>query len=170
MAEDAVNAVQLHLGLPVGGCITRDSHLSGSEGYSASYPETLVASYGISRPTARHLAEKFGTRAAAVLDLAKQEPELAWPIVEGYPAIRAEIAYSARYEMAATLDDVLERRTGLQFFSWQAATAAAPVAAALMQREMGWDETQTQREVTEYTSTLSAWTDKTGLAKGAAKA
>ena len=56
------------------------------------------------------------------------------------PAIQAEIAYAARFEMAATLDDVLERRTGLQFFSWKTATAAAPVAAAVMQREMGWDD------------------------------
>ncbi len=146
MAEDAVNAVQQQLGLPVGGCITRDSHLSGSEGYSAAYPQTLAASYGVSAPTARHLSEKFGTRAAAVFELAKQEPELAQPIVDGYPAVRAEIAYSARFEMAATLDDVLERRTGLQFFSWECAMAAAPVAAAVMQREMGWDAEQTQRE------------------------
>ena len=42
MAEDAVNAVQQQLGLPVGGCITRESHLSGSEGYSEAYPQTLV--------------------------------------------------------------------------------------------------------------------------------
>ena len=170
MAEDAVNAVQQQLGLPVAGCITRDSHLSGSEGYSESYPQTLAASYGVSEATARHLSEKFGTRATAVLDLAKQEPELAQPIVEGYPAIRAEIAYAARFEMAATLDDVLERRTGLQFFSWQARMAATPVAAVVMQREMGWDDAQTQREVSEYVDTLSQWTQKIGLAKDTAEA
>jgi glycerol-3-phosphate dehydrogenase len=170
MAEDAVNAVQQQLGLPVGGCITRDSALSGSEGYSEAYPLTLAASYGVAAETARHLAEKFGTRAAAVLDLAKQEPELAQPIVEGYPAIRAEIAYSARNEMAATLDDVLERRTGLQFFSWDCARAAAPVAAAVMQREMGWDEAETRREVTEYVNTLAGWAKKIGLAKDGTKA
>ena len=123
MAEDAVNAVQQQLGLSVGGCITRESHLSGSEGYSEAYPQTLAASYGVANGTARHLSEKFGTRATAVLDLATEDPKLAQPIVDGYPAIRAEIAYAARFEMAATLDDVLERRTGLQFFSWDAAAA-----------------------------------------------
>jgi len=170
MAEDAVNAVQQQLGLPVKGCITRDSRLSGSEGYSAAYPQTLASSYGVPEATARHLSEKFGTRAAAVLELAKQEPELAQPIIAGYPAIRAEIAYSARCEMAATLDDVLERRTGLQFFSWEAAMAAAPVAAAVMQREMRWDESQTRSEVSEYVATLAAWTQKIGLAKDTVKA
>ena len=156
--------------MPVGGCITRDSHLSGSEGYSAAFPQTLAASHGVPTATARHLSEKFGTRALAVVDLAKDEPELALPIVEGHPAIRAEIVYAARFEMAATLDDVLERRTGLQFFSWRAATTAAPVAAAVMQREMGWDDTRTQREVSEYVATLSAWTQKIGLAKAGTKA
>ena len=153
MAEDAINAVQQQLGLPVGGCVTREHHLSGSEGYSADYPQTLVATYGVSEPTARHLSEKFGTNAEAVLDLARRQPELAQPIVAGYPAIQAEIAYSARNEMAATLDDVLERRTGLQFYSWKAAMAAAPVAAAVMQREMGWDSAHTQREVDDYVGT-----------------
>jgi len=170
MAEDAINAVQQQLGLPIGGCVTREHHLSGSEGYSDAYSQTLVASYGVPEATARHLAEKFGTKAAAVLDLARQEPELRLPMVEEYPAIRAEIAYSARNEMAATLDDVLERRTGLQFYSWEAAAAAAPVAAAVMQREMGWDGAQTQKAIEEYVETLAAWTQKIGLAKDAAKA
>jgi len=170
MAEDAINAVQQQLGLPIGGCVTREHHLSGSEGYSDAYSQTLVASNGVPEATARHLAEKFGTKAAAVLDLARQEPELRLPMVEEYPAIRAEIAYSARNEMAATLDDVLERRTGLQFYSWEAAAAAAPVAAAVMQREMGWDGAQTQKAIEEYVETLAAWTQKIGLAKDAAKA
>jgi glycerol-3-phosphate dehydrogenase len=170
MAEDAINAVQQQLGLPVGGCTTREHHLSGSEGYSATYPQTLAASYGVPEATARHLSEKFGTRAASVLELAKQQPELGWPIVEGYPAIQAEIAYSARDEMAATLGDLLERRTGLQFFSWKTAMAAAPVAAAVMQRELGWDAAQTRRAVDEHVSTLAGWSEKIGLARDVAKA
>jgi glycerol-3-phosphate dehydrogenase len=170
MAEGAVNAVQQQLGLTVGGCVTREYHLSGSDGYSEAYPQSLIASYGVSERTARHLTEKFGTRAAAVLDLAKQEPELARPIIDGYPAVRAEIVYSVRNEMAATLDDVLERRTGLQFFSWEAAMAAAPLAGAVMRRGMAWDEARTQREVADYIGTLSGWLQKIGLAKDAAKA
>jgi glycerol-3-phosphate dehydrogenase len=170
MAEDAIDAVQRQLGIAVGGCVTREHPLSGSEGYSAAYSHSLTANYGISQATARRLSEKFGTRATAVLKLAKHEPELSAPVVAGYPAIRAEIAYSARNEMAATLDDVLERRTGLQFFSWHAAMEAAPVAAAVMQREMGWDDAETERAVGEYIGTLSAWTQKIGLAKEEAKA
>ena len=170
MAEDAINAVQQQLGLAVGGCATREHHLSGSDGYSADYPKTLAATYGVPDPTARHLCEKFGTNAAGVLDLAQHQPELAQPIVAGFPAIRAEIAYSARNEMAATLDDVLERRTGLQFYSWKTAMEAAPVAAAVMQKEMGWDSARTQHEVEDYVRTISGWTQKIGVAKDDTKA
>ena len=170
MAEDAVNAVQQQLGVPAGGCTTREHHLSGSEGYSADYSQTLVATHGVPASTARHLSEKFGTNAGAVLNLARQQSELAQPIVEGYPAIQAEIAYSARNEMAATLDDVLERRTGLQFYSWKTAMAAAPVAAAVMQKEMGWDEARTRLEIDDYVRTISRWTEKIGLAKSETKA
>lgn len=170
MAEDAVNALQQQLGLPVGGCLTRETRLSGSEAYSDSYPQTLKSSYAISEATARHLSEKFGTRAAKVLELAQRQSELAQPLVVGFPAIRAEIAYAARHEMAATLDDVLERRTGLQFYSWQAAMKAAPIAAAVMQREMGWDDARRQREVSAYVNRLSAWCEKIGLAKAITKA
>ncbi len=102
--------------------------------------------------------------------LRAQQPELAQPIVAGYPAIQAEIAYSARNEMAATLDDVLERRTGLQFFSWETAMAAAPVAAEVMQQEMGWDSAHTQREVDDYIRTISGWTQKIAVANTAPKA
>ena len=170
MAEDAINAVQRKLELAVGGCRTREHPLSGSEGYSKAYPRNLTTSYGAPEATAKHLSEKFGTRAAAVLELANQEPELREPLVRGYPAIRAEIAYSVRNEMAATLDDVLERRTGLEFFSWSAAILAAPVAASVMRREMGWNEAETQRAVSDYVGMLSAWTEKIGLAKNEAKA
>jgi glycerol-3-phosphate dehydrogenase len=170
MAEDGINAVQQQLGLPVSGCVTREHHLTGSQGYSDAYPQTLVAKYGVSEATARHLTEKVGTSAAAVLELAKKEPGLDKPIIEGYPAIRAEVSYAARNEMAATLDDVLERRTGLQFYSWEAAMAAAPVAAAVMQREMGWDGEYTQRAIDEYVGKLCGWTQKIGVAKSAAKA
>jgi glycerol-3-phosphate dehydrogenase len=170
MAEDAINAVQRQLGIAVGGCVTREHALSGTEGYSSAYPQGLVANYSVTDTTARHLSEKFGTRATAVLELAKQQSEFSAPVVPGYPSIRAEIAYSAHNEMAATLDDVLERRTGLQFFSWEAAMAAAPVAASVMQREMGWNEAETQSAVSDYVGTLSKWMQKIGLAKDEAKA
>jgi len=47
---------------------------------------------------------------------------------------------------------------------------AAPVAAAVMQKEMGWDSARTQHEVEDYVRTISGWTQKIGVAKDDAKA
>src|SRR5208282_1607208 len=63
MAEDAIDAVQKYLGAPVGGCGTADHLLNGAAGWSPEYWETLEARYHVSRSTAMHLSEKFGTNA-----------------------------------------------------------------------------------------------------------
>ena len=166
MAEDAINAVQQQLGLPVGGCVTREHHLSGSEGYSADYPQTLGRRPMACRSRLRATCRRSSGRTLQRCSISRASSRN-WrsQLLAGYPAIQAEIAYSARNEMAATLDDVLERRTGLQFYSWKTAMAAAPVAAAVMQTEMGWDSAHTQREVDDYVRTISGWTQKIAVAQ-----
>ncbi len=56
--------------------------------------------------------------------MAKKDPSLGKPIVEGLTPIRAEILHSV-CEMAATIEDVLSRRIGLEFFSWKASREAS---------------------------------------------
>ncbi len=68
----------------------------------------------ISAGTARHLVSKFGTASQDVLALNAEDRSLADSIVEGYPAIRAEVIYSVWRGMAATIEDALARRIGLQ--------------------------------------------------------
>ena len=43
------------------------------------------------------------------------DPSLAEPLVEGLPYVRAEAVHAVRHEMATTLDDVLARRTRVDF-------------------------------------------------------
>ena len=57
-----------------------------------------------------HLRGRHGANAATVLELAR-EIDLDRPLFEGLPYLEAEVVYAARYELAATVDDVLERRT-----------------------------------------------------------
>lgn len=49
-------------------------------------------------------------RSADVLALARKL-DLDRPLIDGLPYLEAEVPYAARYELAATVDDVLERRT-----------------------------------------------------------
>jgi len=148
MAEDTIDTVQRQLGQRVERGKTRNHPLTGTQGFTPEYWRTLAREYQLEESTARHLAEKFGTEAAAVLQLAKDRPELRSPIVSGGSAIQAEIVYGIRNEMACTIEDVLARRTGLQPFSWAMALEAAPVVASHLAREGAWPRQQ-QTEATE---------------------
>jgi glycerol-3-phosphate dehydrogenase len=62
--------------------------------------EILVRDYGIPEPTAKQLSQKFGTNASKVPQLAGEGLRLATPIIPGLAPLLAEVAYSARNEMA----------------------------------------------------------------------
>lgn len=166
MAEDGVDAVQRQLGMPVTPSPTRDHPLAGAAGYTSEYWRTLAEQYGVTAATARHLAEKFGTRAAQVCSLAQQQPALSAPLVDGFPAIQAEVAYGVQHEMARTLEDVLARRIGLQFFGWKLAIDAAPRAAAIMAPLLTWSEAEQHSAVEQYVSAIATAAQRIGLEPG----
>ena len=56
------------------------------------------------------------------------------------PYVMAEVVYACRYEMALDLADVLERRLRISIEDRSYGVEAAPRVAALMGRELGWDE------------------------------
>jgi glycerol-3-phosphate dehydrogenase len=150
MAEDTINAVQKLLSLPETPGVTIDHPLYGSNGYSPDYWQSLTREYQISPETAKHLAQKFGTAASRVLQLTKETPRLLTPLSPGFAPIYAEVVYCARNEMATTIEDVLMRRTGLQFFNWQGAIAAAAATGELLGRELSWTPEQIKSRVDEY--------------------
>jgi glycerol-3-phosphate dehydrogenase len=163
MAEDTVNAVQRYLGQSVTECPTRNHPLTGSVGYTATFPEGLMRKHSISPDTARHLVDKVGTNAVQVLEAATATPELAEPIVNGLPAIRAEIVHAIRNDMALTIDDILARRTGIQFYSWTLSAQAAPVVANYLANEYGWSDERRQQAVDEYVRKLKQILQTAGL-------
>lgn len=162
MAEDTVDAVQKQLG-GGGECSTLQHPLMGSRSYTHDFWQTLAKEHGVREVTARHLTEKYGVCAAAVWELAEKEPDLARPLVEGLTPIRAEVAFAVREEMAATIEDVLARRTGLQIHGWREAMRAAPSAAELLARELGWPEAAKRRAVDEYITKIQKWILKSGI-------
>ncbi len=163
MAEDAVNVVQRYLKIAVSACKTQHFPLTGAVGYEPTFWHTLVPKFHISPDTALHLSEKFGCRAVEVLELARADNHLAAPIVAGAPSIQAEIVYSIRNEMAVSIEDVLARRIGLQWFSWNSAIAAAPLVGSYLAQEHGWSPGQTQQAVREYTLKLTRIMHTAGL-------
>ncbi len=167
MAEDGINAVFQQLGEGVVPCRTAHHPLEGSDGYEPEYWRMLVDKYQVSPASAQHLAEKFGTNAPKVLAIALEEPRYASALVEGLPPIKAEVVYTARYEMAMSIEDVLARRLGLQLFSWQAAIDAAPVVGSLLATLLNWTSSEKQRAVDKYTEKISRMMEKIGLVTNA---
>lgn len=147
MAEQTIDALQREMKSTIQRRATtptktREHVLAGSRGYDSKYWQILVRENALDEATARHLAQKFGTETAAVLELARQDALLQRPIVNGAAPIRVEAVYCSRMEMACTIEDVLARRIGLQFYSLDMAIAAAPVVASLLAREQGWSKQQ----------------------------
>ena len=163
MAEDTLDAVQKHLG---GGaeCSTLQHPLLGSQDYTPELWRALMKQYGTAELTARHLAGKYGACAADVLQLAKNEPDLGRSIIEGLAPIRAEVVFSARDEQAATIEDVLACRIGLQLYGWREALRAAPIVAELLAHELAWPEAAQREAVNDYAAKIKAWMRTSGIA------
>jgi glycerol-3-phosphate dehydrogenase len=139
MAEDTVDEVVDLLGLDAS-CRTKKLRLLGANGYReppAGSPDA-------------HLATRYGTLAAEVRALIAADPSLGDPLVPGQPYLRAEAVYAVRAEMATTLIDVVARRTRAHLFDRAATRLAAPAIAELIAPELGWDATETARQVAAY--------------------
>jgi len=154
MAEDTIDVAHRRLGGPIRQSSTQHHALAGGAGYSLEHWKSLARDYQLDESTARHLATKFGTDAAAVLDMTKDRPELKAPVVRGAAPIEAEVVYCIREEMAVTIEDVLSRRLGLQQFGWKLAIQAAPVVASHLAKELGWPERQKNEAIQRYVSKI----------------
>ncbi len=163
MAEDTINAVQKSLGRPAMRGVTLDHPIYGSAGYTPEYWRWLVSDCGLPEQTAKHLSQKFGTNATKVLQLAHDDRNLAAAIVPGFAPLRAEVAYCARNEMAVTIEDILMRRTGLQFFGWRAAISACAPTATILAKELGWSPDFERSSADEYRRKISRLIELAGL-------
>lgn len=153
MAEETIDVVQKQLGAGIPSS-TEHHRLSGADGYNPEDWRLLATEYGVGEAETRYVMQKFGTEAAEVLALASDDPDLKSPVVPGAPSIQAGVAYCARKEMAVTIEDVLARRLGLQFYSWKLSIEAAPEVGFVLAREFGWSEDKRNLAIREYVSKL----------------
>jgi len=163
MAEDTINAVQNALGLPVTKCPTRSHLLHGGEGFTTDFWKDLITVYPMPKETAQHLAAKFGTAAWKVMQLTLEDRNLAQPIFPDSLPIEAEVVYCVREELAATIEDVLARRLGVQFYSWREAIQAAPRVGSLMANELNWSNDQTKSAIASYVDKINRILEQAGL-------
>jgi glycerol-3-phosphate dehydrogenase len=150
MGEDAIDRVVDTLRAagfegPIGACATPDRPLPGGAGA----PAALAAAALPPDVTAR-LASAYGSRAEAVVELARSSPDLAHRIDPELPYLRAEIVHAARSEHAREIADVLRRRIPLYRDARDQGLAAAEDVATILARELGWSPVRRERSLTDY--------------------
>lgn len=90
----------------------------------------------------------YGSDAAYLDQLIQDHPQWGHLLHPRLPYLAVEVIWAVRHEMARSLEDVLARRTRALFLDAKAAIEIAPMAAALMARELGktsdWEQSQVQ--------------------------
>ena len=135
MAEDAVNQLAQHGLLSAKPCITHELRLHG---YATTSDSDSMRMYG--------------SDAAVVRELAAHNPAWAAPIHPDLPYLQAEVIHAVRYELARTVEDVLARRTRALLLNAAASSAAAPLVAALIATELGYDQAWQDAQIAAYTA------------------
>ena len=150
LAEEAVDAVFRKLGRRAPDCRTGDLPLHGAvPGASDLFEASFLAGSGLPEATARRLLRIYGTRAAAVVEVAGEDPALLAPLGDEPDTLGAEVVHALRHELAETLTDVLMRRTMIGM-GRSAGVGADRAAAALAVAHLGWDEERATAEVEAF--------------------
>lgn len=158
MAADAVDAVLPFLGKQRR-CRTARLPIRGRDGW-----ERIAARGLVDAPTAEHLAGRYGGEARTLMAMVDAAPNLAEALVPGLPYIGAEAVFAARHEQAATLDDVLARRTRARLLDRDGSARAAGRVAAVVADELGWDPARSAAEVAAYRASVDRERIALGLA------
>jgi glycerol-3-phosphate dehydrogenase len=150
LSEQAVNLIFKKLGRRSPPCTTASEPLPGAGAADfSSFARRFRTEHALPERAQGHLLRVYGTRATEVLEMAAERPELLEQLDDATGAIRAEVLYSFRCELAATLTDCLMRRTMIGTGAG-AAAGADEIAASVARQHLGWDEERAQREVASY--------------------
>lgn len=134
MAEDCVDHAVTLGSLDERPCVTATTHIHGYDQHSEELGSLSV----------------YGTDAAGILALARENPELGKPLHPDLPYIAAEVVWAARHEMSRTVDDALSRRTRALLLNARAAVAIAPAVASLLAKELGKDSSWVEAQVAAF--------------------
>ncbi len=140
----------------------RDAHtgrepLPGAVGWPEDDDHEVVANQAIeagegevSAELARYLVDRYGTRGIDIAAVMGAEPALCEPLVQGRPEPLALVDWAVGKELAATVCDVLLRRTQVFFRDHDQGLGAAERVAERMAELLGWSEERRINEVLSY--------------------
>jgi len=132
-ALDGVRRPQAHRS------VTEDLQLAGGTPRCDALEEAHRAAteFGLDAATVEHLIGTYGGNYRVVLELTRGSEDLKTTLIDGLPQIAAEAVYSARYEMAVTVEDFLSRRTRIELLARDHGRSIATRVAKLLSCEPG---------------------------------
>jgi glycerol-3-phosphate dehydrogenase len=151
MAKDAVDLVALKLNIS-SVCSTENHLLWGANGWTPDFYKKIQSEYEIDEDVSQHLADKYGTNAALVAQIANTNPALKERLVFSKPFLKAEVVYAVRYEMALEIRDFLSRRIRIELSDTRLCAEAAPEVARIMADELGWSPENKETRLRDYLS------------------
>jgi glycerol-3-phosphate dehydrogenase len=99
---------------------------------------------------ARHLVDTYGMRAIEVARLCADDKSLTQPIVPGRVEIMAQVDFGVREELAASVSDIMIRRTQIFFRDRDQGLGAADKVAERMAALIGWSEDEKRESLDSY--------------------
>lgn len=163
MAKDTIDKCEEILRGQVSECKTDKQPLAGAKDWTPDFYKYLMKRFKIQEYIAQRLSSKYGTDAIDVLTLLWKDGSLRLPVIEGSPVLRAEVIYTAVYEMGYTLKDVFSRRLGLELIDWDRTLEAIPIAASLLQEAFWWTDEEKERQIKEYQDEILHFKAMAGL-------
>jgi glycerol-3-phosphate dehydrogenase len=133
MAEETVNLAITHAGLESKACVTQNLSIHGS-----------LTTKG------DHHLDIYGSDRSKIEALIAQDPSLSNKLNQAFPYTEAEVLWSARNEMAETVEDILSRRLRVLFINAQAAKDMAPRVASLLAKELSADKTWESNQIETF--------------------
>ncbi|HEV2350333.1 MAG TPA: glycerol-3-phosphate dehydrogenase [Terriglobia bacterium] len=110
-----------------------------------------VRKFGIPHPVAERIVNTYGSRWSQVLEPVLADPALA-ELLPGSPSLlAAEVDFAIRHEMATSVEDVLLRRSGLNWLAASKLREAAPIVADVCAAHFGWGPERRQTEIESFT-------------------
>ena len=113
-----------------------------------------TANQTIDRRTARLLADTYGMRALGVAKRCATDPRLAAPLIPGRPEVLAQVDVAVEEELAATVGDVLMRRTQVFFRDRDQGLGTVDTVSDRLGHLLGWSADERKGYTAAYRKTV----------------
>jgi len=154
IAEKAIDLAMKKLAVKPANCKTHATPLKGGRiNDFKAFLNQAQAFEILDAETIEHLVYTYGSEYQNLVQLIKEQPELAERIDLNSPVTKAEIVYAIYHEMALTLVDVVQRRTELGVTGLPSITVLKK-CADIMGSELDWN---LERQGKEIDSVIQAY-------------